>query len=180
MSYRKINVRPMKKILIPFILIPALSFGQKLAVNEIDKFNKAHKLQTSNVRLKNGMLCYIRTFTSSLDIKLDTTFYYITFFGTLPAPDVIGTDDRLIFLLENDSTITIYSTGIQGSEYRSGVRMYNHQYKAQGTDIVTLSKENVKSIRKYGTRGYVDLDIPKKNQDEFKSAASLIVNELKK
>ena len=111
-------------------LIPSLSFGQKLIQNETDKFNKAHRLKTSNIRLKPGMISYIRTLTISAQTEPDATYYYIIFFGTTPAPDVIGSDDKLIFLLENDTTITVYSTGIQGTEYRSGVRMYNHQYKA--------------------------------------------------
>jgi hypothetical protein len=164
----------MKYILLGILLIPVLCFSQRLTVNEVDKFNKLHRLQTSNVRLKTGMLAYIR---SAIDSDKNA-FYYIKLFGSVPTPDVIGSGDRLIFLLENDSTVTVYSTGVQS--YEISPKMYYHQYRATEEDIETLAKNNIKSIRKYGTDGYIDVEIPGKNQGDLKDAAILILKAVKK
>lgn len=163
----------MKYTLLLFILIPSLAFGQKLSVNEIDKFTKDHRLQTSNIRLKTGMLAYIRT-VSHADPK--STSYFIKLFGSTPAPDVIGENDRLLFLLDNDSTVTGYSTGFQS--YQISPKMYYHQYRITESDLRSLSSHNLKSIRKYGSGGYSDVEIPERNQGELKDAAAIILKEL--
>jgi hypothetical protein len=170
------NQSIMRQILFGLFLICALfANSQKLVKNEVDKFTKAQRLQTSNVRLKSGMLFYIRTYTT----PENGTNYYITFFGSTPSPDVVGTEDKLTFLLENDSTVNIYPTDIQGTEYTAGVSMYRHQYELTESDIKALAENDVKSIRMYASRGYNDIDLRGDKEDEIKKAARLILKELK-
>lgn len=163
-------------LIISLFLISFIANSQKLIQNETDKFTKYHRLKTSNQRLKQGMLFYIRSVTDTVG----DNFYFITFFGTVPSPDVVGTDDEMIFLLDNDNTVTIYPTDIQGSELNAGTLMYRHQYKLGESDIKTLSEHNIKSIRRFASRGYVDIDLGKVNQGDIKAAAKLILKELGK
>jgi hypothetical protein len=141
-------------------------------VNEVDKFTKQKRLETADVTLKaklmEGLAARIRTVDS-------TVFVIISGYGSGAA--VIGEADKAIFLLDDETTVTGYSTGIQS--YDIGSRnTYSHQYRIYRADLETLAKHDVKSIRKYTVKGYYDLDIPEKNRGEIKGIASLIVKNL--
>jgi len=164
-------------LLLLIIFSACTANAQKFEKNETDKFTNAKRLTTSNVRLKTGMLAFLTTYTED-----EFTFYYITLFGSVPEARVIGTDERVIFLLDNDSTVTGYSTGIQSYDIGMGThgKMYRHQYKLQESDIKLLAEHDIKSIRKYGGDIYADVDIPEKNQGDIKKLAKMVLQELSK
>lgn len=160
----------MKQLLLFTLLIPSIGFGQKLIVNETDKFNKSHKLKTSDVKLKYGLHAYMRSAGYP-----DTTYYFIILHGFGRGADVIGENEKAIFLLDDDTTITVYSTGFQSYEISKYDNRFNHQYQAVKSDIEALASKTVKSIRKYGSDHYNDFDLLKSNSDDLKKLATLIL-----
>jgi hypothetical protein len=162
------------KLFLLLLLFPAIAFSQKLKVNEIDKFTKQRRLETERVWLKNRSGDGVAVSFRSAD-----TTCFITFYGYGRAAGVIGDGDKMIMLLDNDSTVTVYSTGIQTYDIRvGGTSTYNHQYSIEKDDLNKLSTHNVKSLRKYLSDGYVDIDIPEKHQDEIKELAILFIGAL--
>lgn len=163
----------MRTILILSLFLSSSAFAQKLKVNEADKFTKQKRLQTENTTLKNklneGLSVSLRSVDSSL---------YITLYGYGKGIGVIGDGDKAIFLLDDGSTVTSYSTGIQTYNVSTGTSTYKHQYSISKDDVILLSKKDVKSIRKYMSDGYVDIDIPEKHQDEIRKLAALLINNL--
>jgi hypothetical protein len=149
------------------------SSAQKLTENQIDKFTKQKRLQTSEVLLKGklteGMYIRFRSVDSSL---------FATLIGYGVGVGVIGEKDQAIFLLDNDETVTIYSTGIQSYDVGQYGSSYRHQYSISLNDLKILSQHNVKSVRKYTSKGYGDIDVPEKNQGNVKKIALLILNNL--
>lgn len=153
------------------------SYGQRIEKSEIDKFTKQRRIETTLVNLKNtlfeGLWIYVRSVDSSIFFILG---------GRGNAADVIGSEDKAIFLLDNDSTVTIKPTGIQSYDIGLGTapNSYKHQYYISSSQLTILSRHNVKSIRKYGAGGYVDIDIPSKHQDEIRNTAVICLNEYQK
>ena len=160
-----------------FIVSPLISKGQKITVDEFDKFLHFRRVETSPVWLKQGLSNGIGVYFRSADSS-----YFITLKGYGEGADVIGSDDKLIFLLGNDSTITIKSTGIQDYEIGMGnsPNYYTHQYSIQLEEIREMQIHTIKSIRKYGGGGYTDIDLPQKNHAKVKPLAELFLNTLSK
>jgi hypothetical protein len=160
-------------IILAFVFSVLAASSQKLKVNEYDKFTKQKRLQTELVALKGklseGISIYLRTVDSSF-------FVYLEGYGS--GVGVIGLDEKVIFLLDDQSTVTIYSIGIQSYEVTRNGNYYEHQYRTSRSDIETLSKHKVTSIRKYSTKDYADIDIPEKNQDKVMKLVLLILSEL--
>jgi hypothetical protein len=152
-----------------------ISFSQKLKVNETDKFTKQRRLQTDEIKMKVKMFDVVLLYLRAVDQST-----YITIWGTGEGADVIGDGDQAIFLLDNDSTVTVYSTGVQDYTIGQNGDSYRHQYRITGEDIKKLSEHGIKSIRKYGAGGYIDINIPDKKQDAFIKTAALFLSELNK
>lgn len=153
------------KIISLFIFTTLLTIkgsAQKVVKNETDKFTKQHRVSTDMVVLKSGFGTFLNVRLRSVDSS-----YFIIVGGGGQGADVIGSDDQIIFLLDNDSTITAYSTGIQSYDVSvsSGIthKKYSHQYRLTKNDILILSAHEVKSVRKYGSKYYNDIDIKGKN-----------------
>jgi hypothetical protein len=163
----------MKYILALFLLLPFAGYSQKLKVNEFDKFTKQHRLETSPVTLKakfsEGIAVTFRTVDTSIFVLLS---------GYGAGTGVIGSDDRAIFLLDDGTTVSVYSTGVQTYNINKMQDSYNHQYRISFLDLNTLSNHDVKSIRKYTAKGYADIDIPEKNAGSVKKIAALIIGNL--
>jgi hypothetical protein len=163
----------MKHALLLTMLLPLFGYAQKLKVNEIDKFTKQKRLETSNATLKAKLTEGIGVSFRCVDSSI-----YVLLSGYGPGTGVIGEDDKAIFLLDDETTVTVYSTGLQSYTINKYQNVYNHQYKIALSDLQTLSKKNLKSIRKYTSKGYADIYIPEKNNDEVKKIAALIIDNI--
>lgn len=147
--------------------------GQKIVKNETDKFTQQKRVETNEVRLKFGL-------STRLLFKLRSSgdACYAIFSGYGEGAAVIGNKDQLILLLDNDSTVILTSTGLQSYTVNQSTNSYTHQYSADKEDIVLLSEHKVKSIRKYTVKGYIETDIPNKNQDKIKETAKVFLDAL--
>lgn len=163
----------MKKILLLLITIASFnSYSQKIKVDETDKFTGQRRIETSSVNLKVAAMGSVLSSIRGVD-----TSFFINLSGAGPAAVVIGSNDQAIFLLDDESTVIIYSTDVQGYKVVGPTgKTYDHQYKATFEVIKKLSEHSIKSVRKYGSRGYQDFDVPERNQNNLKELAALFLS----
>lgn len=159
--------------LLSIILSPTLFNGQSFIQNEVDKFTKQKRLKTSEERLYAKGSKSLHVYLRSVD-----SIYFITVTGIGPGADVIGESDEMIFLLSNDETVTVYPTGVQSYTVGQYTNSFKHQYYITRHDIEQLSRHKLKSIRKYGSGHYNDLEIPEKNSDVVMKLCELMIKEI--
>ncbi|MFN2437709.1 MAG: hypothetical protein ABR503_00820 [Chitinophagaceae bacterium] len=165
----------MKKILLIILLYPSAPFCQKIKINEIDKFIKQRHIETAPSVLKNEPGVGL-----SVTLKAVGPNYFVLLAGHGTGAGTISAEDQVIFLLDNDSTVTIQSTGIQSYEIIKDQNTYKHQYKISLAGLEALSKHTLRSVRKYDFKGYADIDILAKNQGELKALSTVFLKELQK
>jgi hypothetical protein len=150
--------------------------AQKIASDEMDKFSKERRVETKPLPLKPAGL------TTNLTAKYRSVGdrYFLILAGNGWGAGTIGRDDDLVFLLENDSTVKIQPTSIQSYEVGQYGNSYRHQYEIYKEQIEQLSKMKTKSLRKYYSTKYADMDIPQKNGNNFVKLSELFLNTLSK
>lgn len=163
----------MKTLILLVLLLPTVSNSQKLKVNEVDKFTKKKTLKTNDGTLKMGF-SEVLTF----NIRTVDSTVFIMFLGAGPGAEVIGAEDNVILLLNDQSTITLKSTGIQTYIPERTQNKFHHQYYSSIGDLKKLKESKVLSVRKYTPKGYNDMDVPEKNQDVLSKYAALILENL--
>jgi TonB family protein len=168
----------MKKhaVLLLFYFIPFLSFSQGVKANQFDKFLKKHRVELEPVTL-SGLPP-----KNKLDIAYAAvgTTMYMNMSGYGWGTKTVDNGDELMFLLGNDSTITLKATSLQSFEPGLSQNTYKHQFYISTKDLNALSEQPVKSIRKYSFESYSDLKIPAENTEKLKRQATLFMAELKK
>ena len=165
----------MRPLLLLVLLLPIAVVAQKIKVNGYDKFIKKKVIETSFVPLKSNLKMGMYA-----SLKSVGNVFFVSLKGYGAGASTIGADDQAIFLLDNDSTVTVRSTGIQTYELGSGLGSYNHEYSILLDGLELLSQHNLKSVRKYGVKGYIDVDVPEKYESELAKLSVLFLNELKK
>lgn len=142
------------KTLITLLLLGIVftSLGQKIKVNEIDKFNGLRRIETNYVTLA-------QSWTTAMDIKIRSADTSIFLF-VRGSSGVIGNGDELIFLLSNGDKISAISTAVQSALLDGGF-----QYKITPDAVKTLSKVQITEFRIEKTDIYDD----QKVQSQFRS-----------
>lgn len=158
------------KYIIILMLLPCAALSQRIVKNEIDPFNKERRIETNYVYLKMGMVQFVSTKYRSVGDAC-----YMLFKGGYWGAGVIGEGDSFIFLLDNDSTVTIQPTDIQATDLDNH---YTHQYHISKDQIQLLASRKVKSIRKYYSSSYADMELPEKNQNKLRELSSLFLQSL--
>jgi hypothetical protein len=163
----------MKRFVTLLLILPLLSEAQRIEENQVDKFTGQRRVQTSSSTLKigttNGLAAHLRASGDS---------YLINLSGYGQGVGIVRKGAKAILLLENDSTLTVFAPETQSYEVSAYQNTFDHQYTISLADLQTLRQYKVKSIRRYTTEGYVDTDIPRKNQDEIKKLSSLFLGAL--
>ena len=165
----------MKRIFILFLLFPFCALAQKIKVNEFDKFIRQQRVESFPVMIKDKS-----------DIKLAVSLrsvgssFFLLLSGSGIGTNVVGPDDQVIFLLDNDSTVVIKSPRLQTYDYSKAVNTYKHEYLLTYADMQKLSQHNLTALRKYYTEKYDDIYIPKENVDKLKDLCKTFLEELKK
>jgi hypothetical protein len=157
-----------------FLGLTVLAFSQKCEylTNEKDEFTGAMKLETW------GKL--IREFTGSnanlILRKIDSDYYLLLNYNVQYAEAmVVGTNDRLMLKLENDSVLffnpTEITTGTLNTLNGITTTQIKINYFATKDQITMLSKYAIKKVRVYFTDGYKEHETKDKNVNEIKTAA---------
>lgn len=147
------------KLLLLLMAAPSVCFSQTIKEDKFDKFKKVRRIETTIKWAKQAIGCGIGFGLRSVDSTI-----FITIKGYNCAVGVIGKDEQAIFLLENDSTLTVYSKGFQSygiSEGNIGNNWYQQEYYINLSDVKRLSESKVKSVRRYLSDSYADVDLGK-------------------
>jgi TonB family protein len=163
----------MKKLLSVLLLLPIITLAQKIRINEYDKFIKQQRVESHPLSIAN-----------SPDMKLSVCFsaegsnLYLQLIGAGTGAHRIDPGDPVIFLMDNDSTITVKSRGPQGFDIGTTTTTYKHHYILTYTDLKKLSQNNLAALRKYHSLEYDDVNVPIEVSAKFKTLCALFIVEL--
>lgn len=162
-------------IIAMFLLLSVNSWSQKLKVNEFDKSANKWRMETFPVSLKS-----VDNTKMEIVIKSSDTSLLVELMGSGIGTNTLDANSELVFSLENDSTVIAISPSIQSIEYGELLPTYKHQYVLSFDKLQALSRNNLKSVRKYSVGGFDDIAIEKKNAVKLKDLSSFYVAEMKK
>lgn len=166
----------MKKLLLVLISLPVMAFSQKIKKSEVDKFTKQKRIETSSELIRSGF-----TDVVAVSLRAVDTTCFINLLVTNWSIGVIGSDSPIMFLLDNGETVTAMSTGIQSYKIsNASTKSFDHQYKISKEGLEKLAAHKLKSIRRYTTENYSDLDIKERMQDRLKDLSAVFLEELNK
>jgi hypothetical protein len=91
----------LKYYILLLLLAPLYLFSQKIKVNEYDKFLKKRRVESISLTIRTDPKMKMSVSFSAIGSS-----FYFHLSGTGVGANVIGEEDKLILLLDNDSTIT--------------------------------------------------------------------------
>jgi len=165
----------MKSIFSILIFLPFATLAQKIRLNEFDKFIKQHRIESFPLSLFSASHMKMSVCLSAVGPKL-----YIQLVGAGLGANRIDAEDRVIFLMDNDSTITVKSKGYQGFDIGVTTSTYKHHYILSFSDLEKLSQYNLLALRKYHSEDYDDVSVSKEVSSQFKALCALFIEELGK
>ena len=142
----------MKNLILLFLLLPVLSYGQTLAQNETDAFTGATVRKTFDTTFSEGLHCY-GTYQKG---KEDSTATVAITLLYIPAGTTsINHGSDILLKLNNDEIVKV-SNDAQYQASGSMVGLYFFLSKAQQEK---LKSNSVKAIRIYTNDGYNDFNL---------------------
>ena len=166
---------PHMKLLLAGLLLPASLLAQKIKLNQYDKFVQQRRVESYPLPVVDN-----KTTKTALAFSATGANYTVQLSGSGTGTNIIGEEDKIIFLLDNDSTITAKSTGTQTYDVTKIPSTYRHDYTLSPTDLEVLSRRQVQAIRKYYQgRYYDDIFLPKGAGAKVQSLSRLFIKELK-
>jgi hypothetical protein len=157
---------------IPLMLLAQRCEAQKIKTSEYDKFLKVYRIQTSYATLKMGLMKALSATLRSVD-----TTIFITIYGS--GNYVVGEGTPLIFLFQDDATLSVKSKGIQASRI-SEYTNFAFEYYIYEHQVKLLKEKMIKGVRLYDTNSYKDYDIDRDYADNMQKLASVFLKEFEK
>ncbi|HEV7329995.1 MAG TPA: energy transducer TonB [Flavisolibacter sp.] len=140
----------MRRWLLVLLALPQFAAGQE-SLRTASALPIPKRLETQSISLKaeagNRM---------NANFHAEGKSFFLRLSGTGISAHTINTEDPVIFLLQNDSTVTLKSTAVQGFDDMDTERSYKHEYVVQQQDLEMLSRSNVQAVRKYSVIGFDD------------------------
>lgn len=157
------------------LFFPLSSGAQKIKRSAYDATKKAWRVESNTLNLKT-------TPGTKTEITLSSTGtdYILWLKGSGIAANTVMAGDELIFLLDDDSTVTLKSPSVQDVVRTASGNAYNDQYVLTQEDLEILSRHNLRALRKYSTEGYNDVSVQKETASQLKESSAAFLNELKK
>jgi hypothetical protein len=158
-----------------FFLSPVFCFAQGVKVNIYDNFLKKHRIELEPVTL----------YTAS-NAKLSVTFIsvesdlFLQVYGEGWGAATIDDGNEMIFLFNNDSTVTVKSTGLQTFDAGLKKSTYRHQYLVKYEDLKAFSQYELAGVRRYSFKEFFDLQIQKEYKAKLRRPGALFSDELAK
>ncbi len=166
------SLRSVLFIFLFFTCLPAQS--QKLKQNDYDGAKKQWHIETFPVNLKTASGVKMEAALSSTE----TAPLVLHLSGTGIGANTVIAGDNLIFLLDDESTVTLTSPTVQN--VARGSNAFNQDYVVKPIDLEVLSRHGLQGLRKYSTEGYDDVYVEAENTAKLKEASSLFLEELQK
>jgi hypothetical protein len=161
----------MRFLIIILLLVSTYVSGQRIIENKIDKFDKVRRIETDRIFVRQGLSCGLGFKLRSVDDS-----YYIIASGYACAVGVVGAHDQMQILLDNDSTLTVKSTGLQSYDVSGAQKSYSHQYSITKADLEALAAFKIKSVRRYFNSNYQDIDISGGSTEKLKRLSTVFLN----
>ena len=165
----------MRFLLVAFIVLPFLSPAQK--IKSIGNTKSGQKvIETYALSLKET-----KSTVTTLRFRSVGSNYYAFISGSGLGVSTISPQDQVVFIMDNDSTVTLTSTGRQAWWYRdSGLNSYQHRYTIRRNDLEALAQGKLKAIRKSAGDDYTYISIAPRFQERAKRLSALFVKYLPK
>jgi TonB family protein len=163
----------MNRILFFLFCSPFFSYAQQIKLNEYDCFLKAHVVETFPLTVldtgNNSAVLSFRSDSSSIKMKLT---------GKVDTANVIGENEQVILLFDNDSTATLRSAGLQTYEMHDTYYNYYHSYSLSLNDLIRLRDANLQALRQYDSKDFYDVVIPAGSREKIRQLSALFIDEL--
>ncbi|HZH38344.1 MAG TPA: TonB family protein [Flavisolibacter sp.] len=154
----------MKLLLSILLLLPWVLKGQEVKQSDMEMQRSKKQLETEPVTVKasadTNMAVSLRAAGSSFFLQLQ---------GKGIGAHTINTDDPVIFLLQNDSTVLVNPVAIQGYDDIDLVRTYKHEYIISQDGLESLSRHPVQAVRKHSVIGFEDIFLGEKETEKLKA-----------
>jgi hypothetical protein len=171
----------MKRILV-LILLSTVSLtlsSQKIIESGFDKFLKKNRIETNaiilDMKLSTVLTMSIRSIDSDILVKFSGRGYPIS---------IIGDQEKIILLLDNDSTIELKSKGVQTYDRNGGAngldKVFHYEYRTNENVIERLSVSKLSGVRIYFLENYSDIDIKTKKSELVNKLCNVFLQEYKK
>lgn len=165
----------MKRTVLLLMLLPLLALAQKVKINEYDKFIRQRRIEMEPVALMASSGASI-----SLTYHCIGSTFYVLLSGHGWGVSSVSAESDLIFLLANDSTVSVRSTGVQMYEIGMPHNTFRHKYFISLADIGALSRHEVLGIRKYAVQDFAEMKVATSYAGPVKKLSSMFIQELKK
>ncbi len=165
----------MTRILFFLFLAPLISPAQRIKINEYDRFLKQRTIETYPLAILTG-----GNNSAILTFRSDSTNTFMKLNGRVESTNVIGQNEQVILLFDNDSTATLKSAGLQTYEMRDTYYNYFHTYTVSLDDLIRLRNYKLSAVRQYDSKDFYDVVIPGPSRDKIRQLSGLFIDELKK
>ena len=144
-------------------------------IDEGDSALNQRKIELSTLKL-------VSTSGTKMNLSLGAigSTSYLRLSGSGTGANIVNIGDKVIFRLDNDSTVTLQSSMLQTYDVEGITSVYNHSYNLSLADLAKLSRHNLKRIRKYHAEEFDDITIPNQNGRQVKKYSSFLLEELNK
>ena len=164
-----------KQIFVLLVFLPLSSGAQKILIDEKNTDPNKRKIEISPLRL-------VSTSKTKMSLSLGTVgpSIYLRLSGSGTGTNIVNVGDKVIFHLDNDSTVTVQSSVLQTYDVEEITSTYQHRYNLSYADLAKFSRHNLKRLTKYHADGFDEFDIPNQSGRQIKNFSSLLIDELKK
>lgn len=157
------------------LLFPLSGFAQKIIIDEEDSVLNQRKIELEPLKL-------VATSGTKMNLSLGTVgpSIYLRLSGSGKGANIVNIGDKVIFRLDNDSTVSVQSSSLQTYDVEGITSIYNHTYNLSFADLAKLSQHNLKRVRKYHAEEFDDITISNQNGRQVKNFSRFLLDELKK
>ncbi|MBD5421353.1 MAG: hypothetical protein HDR47_09025 [Bacteroides sp.] len=167
-----------------FFSCSVVGLGQKIAVNEVDAFTKAHKVQTSMEKLAQK-----RDFMGDITARIELAVRCVDGIVTIPCniskTPIAKYDENsgLTLLFENGETATLSTmyTGVGGeSKAMWGNNWFKTVLNVDEKDLDNLRNQKITDVRLSYFGSYQDFKLKGKERDLIKNMFTMVDKEMRK
>jgi TonB family protein len=164
-----------KHAFVILLLLPFSCWAQKIITDEQDNNSNQRKIELSQLKL-------VSTAKTKMNFSLGSIGHsiYLRLSGSGTGAEIVNVGDKVIFHLDNDSTVTVQSESLQTYDVEGITSTYNHIYNLSPDGLRKLSNHNLKRLRKYHAEEFDEIVIPNQSGRQVKNSSKFFFEELKK
>lgn len=156
-------------------LLPLAVAAQTAQLPKVEGTGAKTHIESNVVNLKTAA-------DAKMDASLRATdsVLLLTLAGSGVGTATVDVNDEAIFILDNDSTVKAKSIGFQGIESKDFVNTYKHAYVVSREALETLSRHNLRRVRKYAMTEYKDIYLDEPSAGNLRTLCASFLQALNK